>query len=324
MPTIATVLDRHVTLQCASLDRIFLNAYPQRLQTSDGLVRFLRRDGPIPSPALLQRRSERFVNDLRRYASERELPWIVFDRRERKEERMQPLLAAAAARGRGGLVAVGVAQERNWGWHARKLTRGQAVSFDFSRGSVFVNQYYLYILDDEFGPSFIKYSGYAPWCGRVWLNGHEWAKRQLGKRGIAFEPLDNGFRSVADPSALAEICAGLGPREVDQFFDRWTTALPSPLGPQDRADGYRYSLSLLQVEVADTLVFDRPMRGRQFFEALLRNELALGRPSQISLLFGRRITRATPGHFRTRIIDEDTTVAMQVEYKRATLKQYLV
>src|SRR2546428_4141732 len=158
MPTIATVLDQHVTLQCASLDRIFLNAYPQRLQTSDGLCRFLRRDGPIPSPALLQRRSERFVEALREYARERELPWILFERRERKEDHLHPMFAAAAARGASGLIAVGIAQERNWGWHARKLSRGRAVSFDFSRGSVFVNQYYLYILDDDFGPSFIKYS----------------------------------------------------------------------------------------------------------------------------------------------------------------------
>ena len=46
----------------------------------------------------------------------------------------------------------------------------------------------------------------------------------------------------------------------------------------DRAAGYRYRLSLMQVEVADTRVFDRPLRGRQWFEATIRDQLSLAGP----------------------------------------------
>jgi hypothetical protein len=41
------------------------------------------------------------------------------------------------------------------------------------------------------------------------INGNEYAKCQLRKRGIAFEALDNGILSCEDPKALQRICDGL-------------------------------------------------------------------------------------------------------------------
>jgi len=186
-----------------------------------------------------------------------------------------------------------------------------------------VNHYYLYLFDPEFGPAFLKICGYAPWSGKVWLNGHEWAKRQLEKRGLAFTALHNGFRTVADPLLLQQLCDQLGPREIEAFLQRCTERLPLPMNAADRAAGYRYRLSLMQVEVSDTRVFDRPLRGRQWFEATIRDQLSLGRPSEVALLFERRISRRTPGRFLTRVIHEDTTPALKIEYKRCTVKQYL-
>ena len=324
MPTAVTLLDRHVTLQCRSLDRLYLNAYVPRIQRSGGLAQFLEREGPIASPALLQRRSTRFVDALRAYCDAHEVPWVLFGRDERKEERLRPLFESAEERAAFGLVALGVAQERVSAFRARKITTPPGgVRFSFSRQAVYVNQYYLYIRDAEFGRSFIKFSSYAPWGGRLYLNGHEWAKRQLGKRGVRFRSLDNGFLSVADAGALAEVCAALGPNQISAYFARWSTALPLPIGPAERRDGYEYRLSMLQVEVADTRVFDRPLRGRQWFEAVIRDQLSLGRPSEVSLLFGRRISRRTPGTFRTKVIHLDTAPAIRIQYKRCAVKQYL-
>ena len=62
--------------------------------------------------------------------------------------------------------------------------------------------YYFYIDDADFGPLFIKVCSYAPWGIKLCLNGHEWAKRQLDKRGIGYEALDNGFLSCAEPQKL--------------------------------------------------------------------------------------------------------------------------
>ena len=98
--------------------------------------------------------------------------------------------------------------------------------------------YYFYILDPEFGPGFIKICTYAPWPAKVWLNGHEWVKRQALRAGIAYTELENGFASCSDPGRLQAICDTLGPEHIQAFFDRWITRIPTPLTAEDRAAGY--------------------------------------------------------------------------------------
>ncbi|MBU6422911.1 MAG: hypothetical protein KGJ98_13620 [Chloroflexota bacterium] len=324
MPTASDILDQHVTLRYRSVDRLFLNGYIPLLQTPGALMCFLERDGPIASPALLQRRSDAFVRDLKAYAAAHEVPWIAFARKERKEERIRPLFRAAERAGRSGLVAVGVAQERMNAWHGRpRPTPRGSVTFDWSWRSVCVNHFYLYILDGDCGPSFIKIAGYAPWGIRVWLNGHEWLKRQLARRGVAFGELDNGIRSCERPEVLTDLAARFGPAEVRRYFARWMAELPQPLTAADRAAGHGHALSMLQVEVSDTAVFDRPVRGRQWFEAQIPQLLTTGRPGQIGLLFERRVQKNTPSRFKTEVVSSTTLPTIRFTYKHSAVKQYL-
>jgi len=62
-----------------------------------------------------------------------------------------------------------------------------------------VNQYYFYLIDQDFGPLFIKFGSYFPYTAKLYINGHEWLKRQLKRQGLTHEPLDNGILSCADP-----------------------------------------------------------------------------------------------------------------------------
>jgi hypothetical protein len=325
MPSPLSLLQEHTVLRCRSLDRLYLNAYIPELQRPETVRRFLERAStPIASPVLFRQRSERFVTDLRAYAEAHGAPWFTFERGERKEDRMRPLLEAAAERLLPGLVAVGVAQERTTGWRGTKQPLDRAgCTFGFSRMSVYVNQYYCYLWDADWGPAFIKLSGYAPWGGRVWLNGHEWAKRQLTKQGVGYASLDNGFRSVADPIVLDAVTASLGPDQMRAFFARWMAELPQPLTAEDRDAGYGYALSMLQVEVSDTRVFDRPVRARQWFEAIIPEQLTLGRPEKVSLLFRRRPNRRSEWRFETRVVNAYTSPTITFRYKHSTVKQYL-
>ncbi len=81
------------------------------------------------------------------------------------------------------------------------------------RRSAIVNHFYVYAVDDDFSPFFIKFCTYFPYNAKVCLNGNEWAKRQAAKAGVAFEPLDNGFVSCADPKRLQRICDRLDAEE---------------------------------------------------------------------------------------------------------------
>jgi hypothetical protein len=94
------------------------------------------------------------------------------------------------------------------------------VRYDFVKEERRVNAYYFYVHDCEFGPGFIKICSYFPYPAKVWLNGHEWAKRQAGQDRLGYASLANGFAACSDPAQLQAICDRFGPSDVQAFFDR--------------------------------------------------------------------------------------------------------
>jgi len=146
------------------------------------------------------------------------------------------------------------------------------------------------------------------------------------KAGISFEALDNGFAACGDVPALQAICDSLGPAHIEALLRKWLAILPNPFIAEDQAAGYAYELSLLQAEFSLTQVLDAPLSGRIFFEQVLRDNLDIGRPDQVSLVFARRIVtrrrRPTPGKFRTRVITDGVTPSLHVDYKTSKIKQY--
>lgn len=324
MCNINDLLRQHVTLDIECLDRMYLNGYVPNLQVPGQLVNFLmhHRGNPIPSPALLRQMGDAFLRSLQAFAQQSNIPIVHFERGARKDdvaaEHRNSFTAAE------GVVFIGVAQEKAYTFKSSKASsqEGKAVWFNYSRQSACVNHYYFYLQDADFGPAFIKVCTYVPFAIKIYLNGHEWAKQQLSKAGIAFEALDNGFLSCADPERLQAICDQLGVEQIQAFFDKWLARLPMPLTERDRQAGYEYRLSVWQVEASRTQVFSEPAKGREFFEEIIRENIDLGRPDRIQLVFDRQVRKNTPGLMRTRVIQEGVAPSLHIEYKRCHVKQY--
>ena len=189
-----------------------------------------------------------------------------------------------------------------------------------------VNHFYFYCVDEDFGPFFIKFCSYFPYNAKLCINGNHWAQHQAAKAGIGFTPLDNAFAEVDDPAGLQAICDRLGPDQINALLDKWLAILPCPFTGADRAGGYRYEISVLQAEFSLTQTLDRPVSGRMFFEQVIRDNLDIGRPDQVGLVFERHLVRKgprpTPGRFRTRVITAGVTPSLHVDYKHTTIKQY--
>jgi hypothetical protein len=329
--TVNDVLDGHVVLDIECLDRIYLNAYVPILQSSGQVVAFMTQHlgMPIPSPALMEKISTRFRRAVESFASANGIPWVRFGKDDRKIDVMQPYLDRQAATGRSGVAAVGVAQEFQRVWAAyQRDTRTAAPQYTFAKADRRVTCYYFYLWDEDFGPAFIKVCAYFPYPAKIWVNGHEWAKRQALKAGIGFTALSNGFAACDDPDGLQAICDRLQPGTIEVFAQRWLARLPMPFGRTDQLAGYWWECSMRQVEVSRTIVFDAPRRARFFFEALIGDNLDIGRPASVEIIFARRIRRDTPGTFRTAIdrpaIGPDAGgVVLNVFYKHSRVKQYL-
>jgi len=322
--TISSLLADHVSLRVRSVDRILLAGYVPALQSDGLLVRFLnqRAGETIPSPAILGKIARSYVEEINAFAKAREIAVVRFSKGVVKEDVARPYMQAAEREGRSGVVMLGVAQEKAFAWRGWRDGGNDAhPHFEFGRQAIFVNHYYFYISDPQWGPSFVKTNAYAPYPVWVYLNGHEWAKRQAAHRGIEFTPLDNGFRACDQAEQLAGICDSLSEQHIFQFCDRWMQTLPSPFTRAQRGRyGYRYSVC--QLELSDTRVFDKPAAGRAWFEQTISDQLDLGRPDKVQIIFDRKITSRTPGRFQTKVITKGVEPVIQAHYKHSKVKQY--
>jgi len=327
MADYATLLRDHVTLKCRCIDRIFLQAYVPKLQSVGQVCTFLRwqRDFKIPSSAAFGKIGAAYVKAIHSFAEKENIPVVEFKKGDNKEEKARPYIEAAAREGKDRVVLIGIAQEKASAWRSwpKKGQENRAhPHMEWGRQMVFVNHFYFYIWDSDWGGAFWKTNAYAPFPVWLWLNGHEWAKRQLEKEGISYEALDNGFRSCDRAEKLQQICDRLGPGAVKNFFWRWLDRLPSPFTTADMRAGYVYDLAFRQFEISDTRVFERPQAGRMWFESVIRDHLDVGRPHQIALVFNRLVNRSTPGTFRTRVLTKGVDPTLCCYYKSSRLKQY--
>jgi hypothetical protein len=320
----AAVIKQHVTLELECMDRLYLNVYQPQLQLERHVFHFLRqqRDQGAVSSNCFAAMTTAFVAAIEAYAKRHRVPIVPFARRQRKDDVAAEYRKKAA--GAAGVLFIGKAQEKVPTFRTEgrtNATTGQTYPW-LVKSTAMVNQYYFYALDDDFGPFFLKFSSYFPYGAKLCINGHEYLKRQLAKETIAFEELDNGILSCADPKRMQQLARGLNPAKIDALLRKWLARLPHPFTPSDRHAGYRYDLSLLQAEFALTQVLDRPVSGRMFFEDVIRENLDLGRPDHVQLIFARRVTKRTPGRFRTRVLTEGVLPSLHVDYKSSRIKQY--
>ena len=222
--TVNDVLDGHVALDLQCLDRLYLHGYLGQLQVGGQVIQFLNHRGyPVPSPACLQQIGDAFRRRVASFAEANHIPVVPLKAADRNIEVMRPYLDRAAATGRSQVAAIGVAQEPQRVFIARKRDTDPAKcpQFSFDKKDRRVTVYYFYLWDAGFGPAFIKVCTYCPWPVKIWVNGHEWAKQQARKAGLGFTELSNGFASCDDPAVLQRICDALQPGTINVFFQRW-------------------------------------------------------------------------------------------------------
>lgn len=322
--TVADVLRDHVTLELECIDRMLLNVYQPNLQMERKVYTYLReRHGAgSVSSRYFQRMTQAFVQSIEDYAARAKIPLLTFEKKARKEELAADYRAKTTVT--DGILFIGKSQEnvRTFRTQGRRDPHTGASYPWLVQTKANVNQYYFYGVDDDFGPFFLKFSSYFPYGARLCINGHEYVKRQLSKEGIAFEARDNAIYGCDNPQRLQEIANGLTEQKIEALLRKWLARLPHPYTAEDQAAGYTYDLSMLQAEFSLTQVLDRPVAGRIFFEEVIRENLDLGRPDNVQLIFSRQVRKTTPGRFRTRIVTAGVVPSLYVDYKSARIKQY--
>jgi len=307
-----------------SIDRMYLNVIVGRLQILEGALHFIRhqRKAKVLSTTAVEPMTRAFVQSIESFAQQHEIPLISFEKGRRKDEIAAELRAKYPHR--DGLVFIGKAQEKCtvYRTESRHNPKTHARYAWIVKTTALVNHYYFYCVDENFGPFFLKFCSYFPYNAKLCLNGHEYAKRQLDREKIDYQALENGIQSCARPQRLQAICDSLSADKIDALLRKWLRRLPHPFSAPDRLAGYLYQISILQIEMSLTQVLDRPVSGRIFFEDVIRENLDIGRPKQVQLIFDRGVTKATPGSFRTRVITDGVIPSLHIDYKGTRIKQY--
>jgi hypothetical protein len=168
-----------------------------------------------PLTAIFDKIGTTFRKSVARFAQDNHIPVVRFGKTDREIDIMRPYLRAQSRTGRSGVTAIGVAQEFAPVFTGtERPTSNNIPWFAFTKRNRRVTCYYFYLWDADFGPAFIKVCAYFPYPAKIWLNGHERAKRQAALAGIGFTELSNGFAATDDPAGLQAICDRLGPGAI--------------------------------------------------------------------------------------------------------------
>jgi len=183
------------------------------------------------------------------------------------------------------------AEEGRWSLSARRRRRsgkspttGRALPPGSYARPAMVNHYYVYAVDRDFGPFFLKFCSYFPLqCQAVPERPRIRQNANSPRKVIAFEALDNGVLNCADPERLQKICdRPLGTQESMPCWRKWLAlCCPNPFTGVDRQGRFtattsrscRPSFSLTQVLVSTSA---RPPVLRT---GNPRENLDLGRPA---------------------------------------------
>jgi hypothetical protein len=208
------------------------------------------------------------------------------------------------------LIAIGTARENRWQLELKQR---------------WVDQYSFYINDAAWGRMFVRVCPYFPFSARICLNQHHWLARRLERQGIRFQQCANAFLRCSDPPALQALADSLSPDDVSRCGQKWLTRLTPFFTKREREDaGCQHRLFTAQAEYCDNLGFARRAALDALEERLLDANRTIGRPSNLTIVFGHRITRHHSGQLQTVIEDLNLpTPVMRTHYKSGILKQYV-
>jgi hypothetical protein len=302
-----------------SFDRIFLNAFIQPLQTPASIVWFLKehRNAARLTKDYFRQISVDYHDFVQSLAKQMWVD-IVQPPQVRREDWVEPYYHRL---GEHPGVAVILRTRENARIAVSESTRGAP---HIELKNRFVWQYYFYVNDAKFGRMFLRICPYFPFNARVCLNGHGWLAYCMRERGIRFRQCKNALLTCSDPDTLQRCSDLLCAAHMEATSHYWFNTLLHYFTRREQRQGYCHRLYFAQVEYATNIIFHRRACLDKISDRLLDENRSLGRPDRLSVIFGRRITRASRHQTITRI--KETKLGNPVihsAYKSTSVKQYV-
>jgi hypothetical protein len=259
--------------------------------------------------------SQRLVEHSKRYAAERSRPWRyrpgVIDKDGWAKEQ---LACAPVIEGLVGVLCVMEACP------TFKLggPMGKPI---FVQQQVPQRVLYYYFVDKELGLIHVRLQTWAPFTCQAYANGHHFVARQLRKKNIAFEQIDNAFVHVADAKAAQRCADRFAKLPWPKILERYSRQLNPLL--HEELKGMSHYWVIDQAEYATDVVFLSRQVLAELFARLLAFAVLTFTPRKIFSYLGRTLHDRFDGEAQTHYKDvREPGACIKHFIKRNALKMY--
>lgn len=313
---------KQIRFHYSCFDRILLNVCVQLLQIPVNIVCFFRDHRQQALTRNTFRAISRQYHDwVQQYAHQHHIPIVRpndFDD-PRRENWVEGFFQQR--QGQAGIAVILKSREQ-----ARiAIAHGEHGKPHIELTNRFVEQYYFYLDDPQFGRAFFRICPYFPHNSRLCLNGHEWLARQLSQEGIAYQQCGNAFLDCADPARLQALADQFSHEHIIPFAHRWLAQLvPTFTAAELRRQGYGFRLFVSQAEYCHNTIFHERAALDRLHERLLEHNRTIGRPDRLAYIYGRRFTDKTVAGIHTKITNyEECNPVIRSAFKSTSIKQYV-
>ena len=156
---------------------------------------------------------------------------------------------------------------------------------------------YYYFMDRELGFMHVRLQTCAPFTCQVYANGHNYVARQLKKKGIAFEQVDNAFVELGDAAAAQRVADRFAQLPWPKILERYARQVNPLL--QDELKGLSHYWVIDQAEYATDIRFVSEHALAGLFVRLLEFALLTFSPKKIFCYLGRKWHERFDGEVQT-------------------------
>lgn len=220
-----------------------------------------------------------------------EIEFIGKQRDFRKDQRIQEIIAQRGDH--PGIVYIFSAMESCTAfkpWHD-KQTHHTFFKYDSGR----CLHYYVYFIDKELGLCYLRIPTWAPFRLQFYFNGHNWLARQLEKRGIGYQQVENAFVHIDDFQKAQELVEQFSVKRLHRLLDRYA----SRFCPVVRRFRSGIHWSIMQAEYATDIIFRDAESLSPIYEELVRTLSHAVKPDQVSMFLGKRLDPRYDGELGT-------------------------
>lgn len=145
--------------------------------------------------------------------------------------------------------------------------------------------YYFYFIDEQLGLCYVRVPTWCPFGLQIYFNGHAWLASLLKQKSIDYHLIDNAFVEISDYQQAQELSNHLSVESLHHKLD----AFAETYCPVMKSFEQVYHWSLMQVEYATDIVFNKKEYLQAIYDDLIKTAIHVVTPDNIATFLGKKL-----------------------------------